>query len=169
MDTIRGGWRRPFIRGDDEVVGGGVIVSVPAGIDYHARMAIFSRGFLYFAAVFAFAFVMGVVRTLFIAPRVGAVAAVAIELPIIIGVSFLVARRMLRGHALSLGERGAIGAIAFILLMIADATLSVVMRRESVAVWAANLVTPLGLLGLAGQIGFGLMPLFIGDEQAAGA
>ena len=130
-------------------------------------MAIFSRGLLYFAAVFAFAFAMGVIRTLFIAPRVGAVAAVAIELPIIIGISFLVARRMLRENAFSLGERGAMGAIAFILLMIAEATLSVVLRRESVAVWAANLVTPLGLLGLAGQIGFGLMPLFVGDERAA--
>ena len=138
-----------------------------AGIGYHARMAIFSSGFIYFAIVFAFAFVMGVVRTLFIAPRLGAAAAVAIELPIVIGISFLVARRMLRDHAFSLGERGTVGAIAFILLMIAEAALSVVMRRESVAVWAANLVTPLGLLGLAGQIGFGLMPLFVGDERAA--
>ena len=138
-----------------------------AGIGYRARMAIFSRGFLYFAAVFAFAFVMGVIRTLVIAPRVGAAAAVAIELPIVIGISFLVARRMLRDHAFSLGERGAMGAIAFILLMIAEAALSVVLRHESVAVWAANLVTPLGLLGLAGQIGFGLMPLMVGDERAA--
>ena len=54
-----------------------------------------------------------------------------------------------------------------ILLMIAEAALSVILRHESVSVWAANLVTPLGLLGLAGQIGFGLMPLFVGDERAA--
>lgn len=132
-------------------------------------MAVIRKALVYFATVFAIAFVLGVIRTLFVAPRIGAAAAVGIELPIILCASWLIARRLLRDRPYSLGERIGIGALAFALLMISEATLSVVMRGESVAFWAASLFTPLGLLGLGGQIGFALMPILVGHVRTPGA
>lgn len=130
-------------------------------------MAVISKAGIYFAAVFAFAFLMGVARTLFVAPRVGAMAAVGIEVPIVLLASWVVASRVLGGSPLTAGRRAAMGAIAFALLMISEAALSVVMRGESVAQWAVNLITPVGLLGLASQIGFALIPLVVGRKQAS--
>ena len=127
---------------------------------------VITRGLLYFAAVFAFAFVMGIVRTLLVAPRIGASAAVCIEIPIILTASWFVARRLLRDRSFPLGQRAAIGLIAFVLTMASEAILSVLMRGEGVSVWAASLLTPLGLLGLAGQMGFAIIPIFAGRGQS---
>lgn len=123
-----------------------------------------TRGVLYFAAVFAFAFVMGVFRTLVVAPRIGATAAVCIEIPIILVASWLVARRLLRDRSFSLGQLIIIGVIGFTLTMASEAALSVMLRGESVLVWANSLRSPLGLLGLAGQLGFAVMPIFAGRK-----
>lgn len=124
-----------------------------------------AKGVLYFAAVFAFAFVMGVFRTLVVAPRIGATAAVCIEIPLILITSWIVARRLLRDRSYTLGQRMIIGALAFILTMASEAALSVMLRGEAVSVWAASLFTPLGLLGLAGQIGFAIIPVFAGRTR----
>jgi len=132
-------------------------------------MGVITRGTLYFAAVFAFAFVMGVFRTLVVAPRIGATAAVCIEIPIILIVSWIVARRLLRNRSFSLGQRAVIGAIAFVLTMASEAILSILIRGEGVSVWAASVFTPLGLLGLAGQIGFAIIPLFAGRRLSSAA
>lgn len=81
------------------------------------------KGMIYFAAVFAVAFGMGIARTLFVAPLVGPGVAIGIEVPIILAVSWFVARRVLRDASLSLAERAAMGAIAFGLLMASEAAL----------------------------------------------
>ena len=51
------------------------------------------------------------------------------------------------------------GAIAFGLLMLAELTLAVGLFGRSLSEYAAHFTTPHGLLGLAGQILFGLIPL----------
>ena len=130
-------------------------------------VAVVFKAIVYFTLVFTFALVTGVIRTLFVAPRIGAMAAVGIEVPIILVVSWVVASRLLQNCPLTLGHRVGMGAIAFALLMISEAALSVVLRGESVAHWAATLVTPVGLLGLAGQVGFALIPIFVGRVPAA--
>ena len=130
---------------------------------------VITKGTLYFAAVFAFAFVMGIARTLIVAPRIGATAAVCIEIPIILIASWFVARRLLRDRFFSLGQRMIIGAIAFVLTMASEAALSTVLPGASASVWAACLVTPLGLLGLAGQIGFAIIPIFAGRVRSSAA
>ena len=140
----------------------------PPIVGYCRGMTAISKGVIYFAAVFAFAFVMGVVRTLFVAPYVGSAVAVGIEVPIILAASWFVARRLLRRTSLTLVERATMGAIAFGLTMISEAALSVAMRGESVSQWAVALATPLGLLGLAGQVGFAVIPLFAGRQSGAG-
>ena len=119
-------------------------------------------GLLYFAIVFALAFAMGIFRTLIVAPRIGRTAAVLIEVPLILVASWFVARRLLRDRAFSLSQRAAMGLIAFGLTLISEAALSSIMRGQGVLEWAATVATPLGLVGLTGQLGFGLMPIVAG-------
>lgn len=119
-------------------------------------------GLLYFVVVFSLAFAMGVARTLIIAPQLGATAAVLLEVPIIVAASWVIARRLVRHRSLSLPQRAAMGIVAFTLTMVSEAVLSALMRGQSVADWAAVLVTPLGLIGLAGQVAFAVMPILAG-------
>ena len=124
-------------------------------------MAVLFTGIAYFAVVFAFAFAMGVARTLIVAPRLGATAAVLLEMPVVLAASWIVARRLLSNRRFSLTQRAAVGVVAFALLMISEALLAGVLRGQDVSQWAQELVTPPGLVGLAGQIGFAAMPLLV--------
>lgn len=117
---------------------------------------------VYWATVFAFAFALGVVRTLWLAPRLGDLAAVACELPLVLTASWLAARRVTRRFGVS--EAGAaltMGLIAFALLMLAELALAQLLAGQSVRQWAEGLSTPAGALGLAGQVGFALMPWWV--------
>ncbi len=127
-------------------------------------MTVVFTGIVYFAAVFAFAFAMGVARTLVVAPRLGATVAVLLELPLVLGASWLVVRRLLRNRHFRLSQRAAVGVIAFVLLMVSEALLAGVLRGQSLGEWALDLVTPLGLIGLAGQVGFAAMPVLVGKN-----
>lgn len=53
------------------------------------------------------------------------------------------------------------GLIAFTLTMACESALASVMSGQSVSVWATSLLTPIGLVGLAGQIVFGALPVFM--------
>ena len=118
----------------------------------------------YFMTVFALAFAMGVVRTLIIAPRVGPTVAVCLEVPLLLVASWVIAGRLLSQRPLELRERVAVGAIAFGLTMASEALLSGLLRDQSVIEWAATLLSPLGLIGLAGQLGFAAMPALAGPN-----
>jgi hypothetical protein len=124
----------------------------------NSRRLVLILALAYFAGVFALAFVVGVGWTLWLAPRVGAVAAVLAELPLILTASWLWSRHLLRRHPLpSHSPALMMGALAFALLMAAELGLAQVLGRSAGA-WLASLTTPAGLLGLAGQVGFGVMP-----------
>lgn len=118
----------------------------------------------YFAGVFALAFVVGIGRTLWLAPRVGAVAAVLAELPVILAVSWLWSRHLLRRHPLPRRTQAlAMGAAAFALLMAAERGLALLLG-QSAGQWLGSLATPAGALGLAGQLGFAAMPWVVWGE-----
>ena len=125
-----------------------------------ARIAMF-----YFVAIFALAFMLGVARTLIVAPAIGETAAVLLEIPLVLAASWGAARHLLRGRGFTLGQRAAMGAFAFALLMASEAALAGVLRGQSIEQWAQTLATPLGLIGLAGQIGFAAMPVLAGRER----
>ena len=124
--------------------------------------AAYFTGLLYFAAVFTFAFAMGIARVLVVAPRLGPTAAVLLEVPTLVAASWIVARRLLRNRPLTGPQRAAMGATAFMLTMASEAALSVIMRGQSVTDWAAAVATPLGLVGLVAQVVFAAMPIFVG-------
>ncbi|MEN0651778.1 MULTISPECIES: hypothetical protein [Hyphobacterium] len=118
-------------------------------------------GALYFALVFAAGFVLGAFRTLWLAPRVGDFAAVAVELPVMLAVAWLACGAVLRwvNPGQGIEARAIMGLFAFALLMIAELALALTFGVPSVAAWLADLVTAPGLLGLAGQIAFANFPL----------
>jgi hypothetical protein len=128
-------------------------------------MTALALGLRYFAGVFAVGFVLGTIRTLWLAPAVGEVAAVAIELPIMLGFSGWWCRRLLAGRALSTGQRAMMGGSAFLCLMAAELALALAVGG-TLANYMAGLMAPAGLLGLAGQLLFAVLPLVIKSNQS---
>ena len=123
-------------------------------------MTALGLGLRYFAGVFAVGFALGTVRTLWLAAAIGDTAAVAVELPFMLGFSWWWCRRLLAGGRLSVGQRAVMGGSAFLWLMLAELALSLAFGR-TLAEHLAGLLTPAGLLGLAGQLLFAALPVLI--------
>lgn len=116
----------------------------------------------YWAVVFAGAFAFGVVRTLWLAPKIGALAAVTCEVPLVLALSWWAARRItVRWGIGASGAALAMGLIAFAILMLAELALAGALTGQSPQQWAAGLLNPAGALGLAGQVLFALMPWWV--------
>lgn len=131
-------------------------------------MPILRAATAYWALVFAAGFVLGTVRTLWLAPAVGPLAAVAIELPIMLVLSWLAARMVLRRWPpVSQGAALATGALAFALLLGAELALALALGGTARG-WLASLASAPGLLGLAGQAAFALLPWWLWSRSAPG-
>lgn len=121
-------------------------------------MRVALAAFVYWAVVFVLGFVLGTVRTLWLVPLVGLLRATAMELPLILGGSWLAAGWLVRRFAIvQSGDALAVGALAFAILMAAECALAAVMGQAP-AQWLVGLRQPHALLGLAGQAAFALMP-----------
>lgn len=118
-----------------------------------------SPALAYWALVFAAAFALGVVRTLWLAPRIGDLAAVACEVPVTLAISWWAARRVIAWWQISkAADARTLGLIAFAVLMAAELTLARLLSGQSATQWAASLLTPPGALGLGGQVLFAMIP-----------
>ena len=124
-------------------------------------------GILYFAIVFAAGFLLGALRVTVLVPLIGELPAVALELPIILFISWTACLRLVAQFSVPAmaSHRAAMGALAFGLLMLAELGLSVLVFDRSGAEYLAHLLTAPGLLGLAGQIVFAFMPLELLRER----
>ncbi len=126
-----------------------------------ARLSTPARaGLAYFAIIFAGGFVLGTVRTLLLEPALGPLRAVALELPVMLALSWIVAGWLTRGRPAlgGTGPRLSMGSIALTCLLAAEAALAIAVFGQSPADYLAGLARPPGALGLAGQVLFGLMP-----------
>ena len=122
-------------------------------------MIIARAAIAYWAVVFALGFVLGTVRVLWLVPLVGLIPATALELPVMLGASWMASGWLVRRFAITTGGAAlATGGIAFALLMAAECVLATAMTGQSAAQWLAGLRQPHALLGLAGQVAFALMP-----------
>jgi len=74
-----------------------------------SRLRAAGAGVLYFVIVFAAGFAFGTMRTLFLVPQVGDVAAVSIEAPLILGVSWVAARFCVRHLSVSTAATSRLG------------------------------------------------------------
>ena len=125
-------------------------------------MTVVLAALAYWAVVFAFAFALGTVRTLWLAPLLGSpTLAVAMELPLVLAASWSVARRVVRQWRLGPGECVATGAAAFALLMGAELALATWAFGQTAQGWLAAQFRLPGALGLAGQLVFAAMPLAV--------
>ncbi|MCI3133833.1 hypothetical protein [Phenylobacterium aquaticum] len=116
---------------------------------------------LYAALTFAAGVLMGAVRVMLIAPLAGAVAAVMLELPIMLAVSWLICGWILdRPWAFRrFLDRAAMGVAAFALMMALEMTMALTIFGQSPAAVLKGLAAPAGVLGLAGQAAFAMLPL----------
>lgn len=118
-------------------------------------------GFVYFALVFAAGAALGTLRTLLLAPALGEARAVAVELPVMLALSwiacgFVIARLRVPARW---PVRAGMGAAAFALLMAAEAALGMLALGRTAGEHLAAYREVPALLGLGGQVAFGLMPL----------
>ncbi len=127
---------------------GVMVITVPAGAAY-------------FAIVFLVAFGLGVVRTLAIAPRLGQAFAVLLEAPVILTASWFVAAWCVGRFGVSALPRArlAMGGVAFALLMLAELGGAVIFFHRPIAQYLADFLSPAGVIGLAAQLGFALVPM----------
>jgi hypothetical protein len=134
------------------------------------RSRVAGAALVYFGIVFAAGFATGVVRGLWLAPRLGATGAVALELPVMLAVSWWAAGACAGWYGVPrrAGPRLAMGAQAFVLLQAAELGLSIVLGRSRAQILDAYATTP-GLLGLAGQVAFALIPLAAGRRAGMSA
>jgi hypothetical protein len=124
-----------------------------------AMPSVIPAALAYVLPVFAVAFGLGALRVSLVAPHLGPLAAVALELPLVLALSWIVAGRVLR-HWPQVGRQSrlALGALAFLVLMLLELATALAFG-QSPASFLAAMTTPAGALGLAGQIGFGLIPI----------
>ncbi len=116
---------------------------------------------IYFLAVFAAGFLLGTVRVLFLAPKLGELPSVLLEIPLMLTISWLVCRAVTARVPLGegIGARLSMGASAFVMLMAAEWALGVFAFGRSPTEIAAAYGEAAGLIGLMGQVGFALIPL----------
>ncbi|MFN3990738.1 MAG: hypothetical protein ACK4IS_10820 [Erythrobacter sp.] len=124
----------------------------------------------YWAVVFALGFVLGTLRTLWLAPAVGVTAATIMELPIMLAASWWAAGLLVRRFALvTAGAALKMGALAFALLMAAELALAMGLMGKSPGEWLGGFAAFHAQLGLAGQIAFALMPWWRAGRGAISA
>lgn len=116
-------------------------------------------GVAYGVIGFGFGFAFGVVRTMLVAPAVGALVAVAIETPLMLATCAPLARWSLRRWTITAPDAAlAMDLAAFAALMVCEVLLGLTLGQTPQAMMFA-LARPEGILGLGGQIVFALLPL----------
>ena len=120
-------------------------------------------GTLYCGLVFAAGFGLGAIRVLVLGRAIGALAAVLVEMPFILGISVIVAGRLIGTMRIgdTLAERLAMGASALGLLLVVETGFGVVLTGQSPAQQLAGLGQPDTLVGLAGQCVFAALPALL--------
>ncbi len=116
-------------------------------------------GAAYGLSGFGLGFAFGTVRTLVVAPLVGPFAAVAMETPLMLAACAPLARLFVRRWAICMPIPAlTMGLAAFGALLLCEVLMALILG-QSIRAWLSGLVLPEGMLGLAGQITFALLPL----------
>ena len=126
-------------------------------------MQILKAGVLYFALVFGAGFVLGAIRMLWVVPRFGMRIAELMETPIMLVVTILAARRIVRHLAVSLmpSRRLGMGCVALCLMLIAEFTLVLSFRGLSISEYLASRDPVSGSVYYAMLGAFCIMPLLV--------
>lgn len=122
-----------------------------------------AAGTIYCGVVFAAGFGLGAMRALVLAPAIGELAAVLVEMPLILSLSVFVAGRLIGKMRVgkTLAERLVMGASAFGLLVVVETGLAIVLTGQPPSEQLAAYGRPDKLVGLAGQILFAALPALL--------
>jgi hypothetical protein len=121
--------------------------------------AAIKAGGAYFGIVFAAGVVFGTLRVLVLAPFLGELAAVLAELPVMLAISWIACGVVIQRLAEPVRWNDRMGGTAFMLLMLAELSLSLLVFGASAGAFLVSLTSPSGAIGLLGQIAFALFPL----------
>jgi hypothetical protein len=119
-----------------------------------------AAGAIYFALVFAAGFALGPIRVLVLTPRLGELAAVLVEAPLMLA-AIILAGVWLSRRGVTPREGTArllMGSVALVLLFAAEIGTALLLRGQSFADYAARLTEPAGLVFLALAAFFALWP-----------
>jgi small-conductance mechanosensitive channel len=118
-------------------------------------------GFAYAILTFTVGFALGTVRVLLVVPRMGPTVAVLLEVPVILASSWWISRLCVARFKVSraVAVRLVMGVVAFLVLMLAEVTLSALLVGRPVTGYLASLTTLAGAIGLAAQLAFASFPL----------
>jgi hypothetical protein len=126
---------------------------------------ILKSGLFYFVLVFAAGFALGTIRTLWIVPRmkIGARAAELIEAPIMVTVSLVAAGWVVRrlDVPFQLSSRLGMGCAALGLMLLAEFTLVLRMRKLSLAQYLAARDPVSGTVYYVALAFFAIMPMLV--------
>jgi hypothetical protein len=125
----------------------------------------------YFGLVFSAGFVLGPIRILWLVPKVGVRAAELIEVPIMIAVTVLAARWIVRRFHVpfSLGVRISIGLIALCFMVVAEIGFALALSGRSLSEYIAGRDPISGTAFLIALATFAIMPSVIGLKAGRAA
>jgi hypothetical protein len=132
-------------------------------------MRTMKAGALYFAVVFGAGFVLGIPRVLWVAPRLGTRAAELIESPIMLAIIILAAGWVVRRFSLppTVAARLGPGVLALGLLLAAEFTVVLKVRRLTLAQYIAGRDPVSGTVYILLLLAFAVMPLVVARTGAA--
>jgi hypothetical protein len=118
-------------------------------------------GIIYSLLVFLVAAMLGSIRLTLLVPLFGPVTAVMIELPIILAISWRICGIILKNIPVAavFGPRLVMGATALVCVLLEELALGTLAFGQSFSTFFGQYSTVPGLMGLAGQVVFALMPL----------
>ena len=124
-------------------------------------MRVLKAGLLYFALVFGTGFLLGTVRVLFLAPRMGVRCAELLELPLMLVAIVLSARYVIRFFSLPAATtvRLFVGFFALALVVAAELSSARLLGGQSVTQYVASRDPVSGTAYLVTLILFALMPI----------
>ena len=130
-------------------------------------MRTLKAGAIYFALVFGAGFVLGIPRVLWLVPRLGARAAELIESPIMLVVIIFAARWVVRRFSLppTFVARLGPGFMALGLLLAAEFTVVLKIRRLTLAQYVAGRDPVAGTVYILLLLAFALMPLVVAGKR----
>lgn len=126
-------------------------------------------GLAYFAVVFGAGFILGVLRTFFLVPRLGERLAELAEMPIMFVVIMIAARSLTRRFAVPpmTSARLGMGVLALALLLAAELALAVALQDRSLAEYIASRDPISGTVYLVMLVLFAAMPVLLGHGLQA--
>jgi hypothetical protein len=119
-----------------------------------------TAGALYAITVFLIGFILGTIRVLLLAPRLGETIAVILEAPLMLAASWFVCRWCVDRLDVrrTVAARSLMGLVAFLVLMSAEVGLGAVLGR-SLADQLAAYGSAAGAIGLTAQVIFAMFPV----------